>query len=248
MVLQLAKENPLLGYLDIANRINNLGWDISYQTVRTILLDHGLEPSTQRSRRISWAQFLKRNWPSLYALDFTTVETNHRGALQTHYVLFVIKLSTREAHYVGHTRNPNKHWVQQQCRQLSDPDHGFLKDCSHLIMDNDSILHNNAIKPLRDIGITTVRTPIKAPNCNTYIERFIQSFKRDALSFIIPQSGRQLDTITKEYITFYNQERNHQGCNGHIINPQESIGSSSGVIHIRSRNGGSLNYYYRCAA
>ena len=248
MVLKMAEENPLLGYHDIENRMKNLGWEISYQTVRNILLGHGMEPSKERAKRLGWKQFSETNLDGLYALDFTTVEIQRNGRLETHFLLFVIHIKTRKACFAGRTRHPNKAWVQQILRNLSDPFDGFLKDCTHIIMDNDAQLHPNVVKPLKDIGIKIVRTPIKAPNCNALIERFIQSFKRDALSFTIPRSGSQLDSIAKEYITFYNQERNHQGINNKIIEPQETIGSAEGVINIRARNNGSLKYYYRCAA
>ena len=248
MVIRMAKENQQLGYLDIANRMKNIGWEISYQTVRTILLSNGIEPAKQRSKRLGWKAFLERNWDSLYALDFTTVESNDNGYLNTHYLLFVIKISTREARFAGRTRHPVKAWVQQQIRNLSDPFDGFLKECTHIIMDNDSQLHPSVVKPLVDNGINIIRTPIKAPNCNTYIERFIQSFKREALSFVIPRSGGQIDEITRNYMIFYNQERNHQGLKGEIIHPKESIGNDIGDIKTRVRNTGSLKYYYRSAA
>lgn len=248
MIVQMAEQNPQLGYLDIANRMKNLGWEVSYQTVRTILLGHGIEPSKQRAKRIGWKEFLERNWKTLYALDYTAVEIHKRGRLETHYLLFVIKLSTREAHFAGRTMHPVKAWVQQQLRNLSDPIDGFLSDCTLMNMNNDSQLHPNVVKPLTDLGIRIKRTPKKAPNCNCYIERLIQSYKHDALSFVIPQSGHQLDEITKQYRQFYNQERNHQGLNGAIINPKQPIGSEVGDIKIRARNSGSLKYYYRCVA
>ena len=249
MVLKMAKENPLLGYLDIANRIKNLGWDISYQTVRNILLAHGLEPSKQRTHRLNWEHFFKTNWNGLFALDFTTVEIlTDKNTIETHYLLFVIKLSTREAYYAGRTRYPHKGWVQNKLRHISNPFEGFLKDCTQIIMDNDGTLHPNVVKPLTDIGISVTYTPKKAPNCNAYIERFHQSFKRDALTFVIPRSGSQLDNIVREYMAFYNQERNHQGIDGKIINPKENIGTLEGDITIRARNNETLKYYYRCAA
>ncbi len=63
-----------------------------------------------------------------------------------------------------------------------------------------------------------------------------------------PRSGSHLDSITKEFITFYNQESNHQGIGGDLIDPKEEVGSVLGVVKKRSRYDGSLNYYYRYVA
>lgn len=47
---------------------------------------------------------------------------------------------------------------------------------------------------------------------------------------------------------YYNRERNHQGIDGRIIEPETGIGIRDGPIRRRERLGGMLNYYYRDAA
>ena len=104
-----------------------------------------------------------------------------RGKLETHYLLFVMKLSTREVCFAGRTRNPNRVWIQQVLRELSSPFDGFLRGCSHMIMDNDGLLQPSVVRPLVDVGIIVQRIPYRAPNCNAYIERFMLAYKQRLL-------------------------------------------------------------------
>jgi putative transposase len=53
---------------------------------------------------------------SMLAVDFFTVETVW---LQRLYVLFLIELDTRRAHFARCTANPSGAWVAQQARQLA---------------------------------------------------------------------------------------------------------------------------------
>jgi hypothetical protein len=52
----------------------------------------------------------------------------------------------------------------------------------------------------------------------------------------------------KEYTAHYHYERNHQGLENQIIDPDENVGQMIGEIQCRERLGGMLRYYYRDAA
>ncbi|QDU80114.1 hypothetical protein Pla110_18360 [Polystyrenella longa] len=56
--------------------------------------------------------------------------------------------------------------------------------------------------------------------------------------------GRALN----EYVAHYHSERNHQGLDDQLIDPDEVVGSLAGKIECRERLGGLLKYYYRDAA
>jgi hypothetical protein len=51
-----------------------------------------------------------------------------------------------------------------------------------------------------------------------------------------------------KFLDHYHAERNHQGLDNKIIQPDEAVGSSAGQIKCRERLGGTLRYYYRSAA
>jgi hypothetical protein len=60
-------------------------------------------------------------------------------------------------------------------------------------------------------GIEVLRTPYRAPRANAYCERFIGSLRRECLDHFIILNERHLRRIVKEYETYFNNARPHQG-------------------------------------
>jgi hypothetical protein len=58
-------------------------------------------------------------------------------------------------------------------------------------------------------------------------------------------SGRSLRFAITDYLEHYQIERNHQGLESQIIQPEFQDNSGTGEISSRRRLGGMLNYYYR---
>jgi hypothetical protein len=54
----------------------------------------------------------------LWATDFFSTDVWTLGGLVTFYVLFLIKLDTREVHLAGVTCHPNEMWMMQMARNL----------------------------------------------------------------------------------------------------------------------------------
>ena len=84
---------------------------MSDQTVGNILKDHGIEPAPERKRTTTWATFLKAHWDQLAAIDFTTVEVWTKSGLVTYYLLFAMRLATRQVSFLGCTPNPVRSWM-----------------------------------------------------------------------------------------------------------------------------------------
>ena len=59
---------------------------------------------------------------------------------------------------------------------------------------------------------------------------------------------KSLRKAIQEFISHYHAERNHQGLNDKLIEPENEIGHIKGQIESRERLGGMLRYYYRKAA
>ena len=59
---------------------------------------------------------------------------------------------------------------------------------------------------------------------------------------------RSLRRAVTEYLVHYHAERNHQGLENRLIDPNEEVGRSDGDVQCRERLGGMLRYYYRQAA
>ena len=51
-----------------------------------------------------------------------------------------------------------------------------------------------------------------------------------------------------EYELHYREERNHQGLENLLIDPDGEVGNTTGIIECRERLGGLLRYYHRRAA
>jgi hypothetical protein len=59
---------------------------------------------------------------------------------------------------------------------------------------------------------------------------------------------KSLRQAVREFLAHYHAERNHQGLDNELINPDLDVGSCEGSVSCRERLGGMLNYYYREAA
>lgn len=59
LVVQMARDNVRWGYTRIRGALYNLGIDIGRNTIKRILLEHGIEPAPERSKRMPCKTFLK---------------------------------------------------------------------------------------------------------------------------------------------------------------------------------------------
>ena len=248
LVLRMAKENPAWGYDRIAGAIQNLGHDISDESVGNILRQHGIEPAPDRERSTSWSTFLKAHWDVLAATDFTTIDVWTKGGLVTFYLLFVIELKTRRVHFAGCTVHPDKAWMKQVARNLTNFEDGFLNGKRYLLMDRDTKFCESFRGFLEDEGIEPVRLPPRSPNLNAFQERFMRSINSECLDRMIFFGENSLRRAVREYLAHYHDERNHQGLENTIIDPGDEVGQIAGKIECRERLGGMLRYYHREAA
>ena len=103
------------------------------------------------------------------------------------------------------------------------------------------------LRQLKRDGVTSIRCPPRAPNCNAVAERFVRSVKEECLDRLILFGEHSLRRTIKEYMTHYHRERNHQGVGNQLLTPLDSV-STLDPIKSRERLGGMLKYYYRAAA
>jgi transposase InsO family protein len=203
LVLRLARENPRWGYQRIAGELIKLGFRLSPSTVRRLLASAGLEPAPQRGGT-SWSAFLRRQAASMLACDFFTVETL---SLRRFYVLF------------NRTRKPPRpprRLHDQPDRRLGHPTsaqpqlHGHLRADRFLIHDRDSKFSGTFDEVFRSEGITVIHTPIRAPQANTYAERFVRTVRTECLDWLLIIARRHLETLLRIYTAHYNRERRHR--------------------------------------
>ena len=91
----------------------NLGYEVSDQTVGNVLRRHGLPPAPERKRTTTWAAFVRTHLALLAGTDFFTAEVLTQRGLVTYYVLFFIHLESRRVDIAGITVHPNEAWMKQ---------------------------------------------------------------------------------------------------------------------------------------
>ena len=110
---------------------------------------------------------------------------------------------------------------------------------------------------LRRKRTQVVKTAHCAPNMQAYVERFIQSLKRECLDHFVALGERHLDHLCTEYLAYYHQERPHQGKGNELLKarrihnrgaPQADQAISLTDVRCHQRLGGLLKHYSRKAA
>jgi putative transposase len=249
LVVRMARENRSWGYDRIVGALANLGYTISDQTVGNILKRHGIPPAPERKTTTTWKEFIRTHMAVLVATDFFTAEVWTLGGLVTYYVLFFIRLGTREVHVAGMTPHPHEAWMVQVARNLTMEAWGFLSPGQYLIHDRDG-KYCPAFQQIIDAaGVKRVPLPPRSPNLNAYAERWVRSVNEECLARLILFGEASLRHALTQYVEHFHHERNHQGKDNVRLFPAVSQSPArEGSIQCRDRLGGLLKYYERQAA
>jgi hypothetical protein len=240
---------PSWGYDRVAGALSNLGHDISDETVGNILKRNGVPPAPRRKPDIPWSEFIERHQDVIAACGFFTAEVLTPMGLITYYVLFFIKIGSREVHIAGVTQHPNESWMKQVAKNVTMKS-GFLCGQRYLIFDRDSKFCPSFRRLIRLAGIKPITLPPMSPHLNAYAERYLRSVKEECLSRIIPFGEEGLRQALTEFVTQYHEERDHQGKDNLLLFPSaERPGlAKDSAIACTHRLDGMLKYYYREAA
>ncbi|WOV84720.1 integrase core domain-containing protein [Sporosarcina jeotgali] len=208
LIKRIHKDNPLLSPEKIHERLLALGIEKT-PAPNTIAkyLPTTKKPPSQRQLQ-SWKTFLSNHHHELWATDFFTIPTLK---FQVLYGLLIINHQSREIVFFGVTTNPTAEWTIQQFRNATP----FGKVPKYLLHDNDPIFRSKAFQSfLQSSAIVSKKTAYRSPWQNAYAERAIGIVKRELLDHIIPLNDRHLHSLLREYISYYNNHRTHQGING----------------------------------
>jgi transposase InsO family protein len=174
--------------------------------VWSILQQAGIEPAPRRSSE-TWRGFLRAQASGIVACDFFTVDTVLFRRL---YALVFIELATRQVHLAGITANPTGEWASQQARNIIETFVERAEPIRFLIHDRDSKLTAAFDEVFRSDGIRVIRTPVRAPRANAFIERWIGTVRRECLDRILIVNRRHLERVLPAYIRHYNEHRPHR--------------------------------------
>jgi putative transposase len=206
LIVRLAHENPGWGYRRIQGELTGLGMRIAASTVWSILRQAGIDPAPRRSSD-SWRTFLQAQAGGIVACDFFTVDTVLFRRL---YVLVFIELATRQVYLAGVAANPTGDWATQQARNIIETFVDRTEPIRFLIHDRDSKFTAAFDEVFRSEGIRTIRTPVRAPRANAFVERWIGTVRRECLDRILIVNRRHLERVLLAYIRHYNEHRPHR--------------------------------------
>jgi putative transposase len=243
LIVRFARENSDRGYGKIRGELLKLGYELSEQTIGTILARHGIPPAPQRGSSVSWRHLMQHYKSQLLACDFFTIETLF---LKTLYVLFFIELGTRRVHIAGCTVHPNGEWITQQARQLVWSLDEHSPPIRLLIHDNDGKFPSAFDTVFQAEGITIIHTPVRAPNANAYAERWVRSIRHECLDKLIILDEAHLWRVLRDYTAYYNTRRPHQGLQQQSPIPR-TASDQTGRVYCRDVLGGIIHDYYRAA-
>jgi putative transposase len=249
LVLRLARENSSWGYRRVHGELLVLGVKVAPSTVWEILRTAGIDPAPDRTAT-TWAEFLRSQATALLAADF--IETVTLTGVRM-YILAVIEHASRRIRILGVTAHPTAAWVIQAARNLAMDLHDAGSKARYLIRDRDGKYPALFDAILADAGITVVRSGVQMPRMNAIMERWVRTCRRELLDRTLIWDQRHLLHALREYETFYNAHRPHQGvANARPLQPlPEPITDPDRLARLdirrRDRLGGILHEYEHAA-
>ena len=167
------------------------------------------------------------------------------------YALVFIELATRQIYLAGITANPTGEWATQQARNIIETFVDRTEPIRFLIHDRDSKFTAPFDEVFRSDGIRVIRTPVRAPRANAFMERWIGTLRRECLDRIMIVNRRHLERVLPVYIRHYNEHRPHRSLHQRPPIEEPPPGSETDVAldHVRRRGVlGGLIHEYKIAA
>ena len=134
-----------------------------------------------------------------------------------------------------------------RARNLTDCVDGFRCRSRFLIHDRATLFTREFRGILESGGVKSVRLPARSPNLNAFAERFVRTIESECLSRMVLIGEGSLRSAVTQFCEHYHGERNQQGLENEIIEPNFGP-AEKGSVNCRERLGGLLRYYHRDAA
>jgi transposase InsO family protein len=233
----MARENPLWGQQRIQAELAELGFTVCARTVAKYMRrPWSGQPSP------GWRQFLAQHADQIWACDLFTVQTIW---FRTLYVFFIIHHGSRELIHARVTANPTAGWLAQQMTEACDVDR---EPPRFLIHDRDGCFGAAFNRRVQSLGITQIRTPVKAPKANAIAERWVRTARSECLDHRLVLGHQHLQRLIDEYIGYYNAWRPHRSRGQKAPRPRERSSPQRGSQIVADPVLGGLHHVYRFAA
>ncbi len=214
LIKQMAKENRLRGVERIRGELLKFGIRVSKHTIQHYM------PKRRQTSSQTWSTFIKNHVRDIWACDYTVV---HDLFFRPIYVFVILELKTRQVVHAAVTALPTDAWTAQQLREATPWGSGPR----YLIRDRDRKYGSQFSCVAASTGIKELKTPYRAPKANAFCERFMKSLKRECLDHMLVMSQKQMRRLVREYVSYYNDVRPHQGIHQRIPGRYNKKGSPS---------------------
>jgi transposase InsO family protein len=176
LIAQMVRENPTWGQARVAAELAiKLGIFVSSRTVRAYWPDE-LRPGRSSCQR--WMTFVRNHARAIVACEFVIAVTLRFRML---YVFLVMEVGSRKLVHVNVTAHPTSSWTLQQLREAISSEHAYR----WLIHDRSGIFSEDPDRAIENLEVEVLKTPVQAPQANTYCERLIGSLRRECLDWFI---------------------------------------------------------------
>jgi putative transposase len=186
---------------------------------------------------------------SLIACDFFTKPVHSLYGTTEAYVLVFIHLGSRKVFASPATYYPKEDWVIQQARNASMWMEEEGIQARWIIHDRDTKFSLRFREFWKSDNIKSIRTPVRAPKANAFVESFIGKIKQECLDYFYCLSLGQLDYIVSVWLRHYHTQRPHQGKDkNNSVLDKDYKPQRGGEVKCREKLGGVIREYYREAA
>ena len=139
----------------------------------------------------------------------------------------------------------------QQARNIIETFVDRAEPIRFLIHDRDSKFTAAFDEVFRSESIRVIRTPVRAPRANAFIERWIGTVRRECFDRILIVNRRHLERVLPAYIRHYNEQRPHRSLHQRPPIQEPPPGSDTVVVVDRVQRRdvlGGLIHEYKAAA
>jgi hypothetical protein len=173
LIAEMWRANPLWGSERIRGELHKLGIMVSNRSIRRYRWRNRPPVGDQR-----WRTFLVNELAAIWAADFFVVQTM---TMRTLYVFFFITHARRELVQCSITASPTAAWVWQQFVSATP----WGRQPRYLVHDRDAVYGRALPAKLASVGVSSVRTPVRAPRANSVAERVIRTMRQECLDHVI---------------------------------------------------------------
>jgi transposase InsO family protein len=145
------------------------------------------ERAQAQTRDSSMLTFVRNHPRVIVACDFFVVTVTFRIL----YVFVIMELGTRKIVHHNVTAHPTAEWNLQQLREALASGHAYR----YVIHDRDSFFSQELDKQVTAMGVRVSGAPVRAPNANSFCERFGGTSRRECLDFLIPFNEHRLKSV-----------------------------------------------------